>query len=66
MQIFSIVLVSLALIIYTISILNESKRNTLLHWHAIMFCIGFIFDLSGTFIMYNIGEVMHLLGYMVF
>ena len=55
MQIFSIVLVSLALIIYTISILNESRRKTLLHWHAIMFCIGFVFDVSGTFIMYKLG-----------
>ncbi|MCB2298373.1 HsmA family protein [Clostridium tagluense] len=55
MLVFSIILVSLALIIYTISILNEYRRKTLLPWHAIMFCIGFIFDVSGTFIMYKLG-----------
>ncbi len=54
MLVFSIILISLALIIYTIPILNEVKLKTLLPWHAIMFCIGFSFDLVSTIIMYNL------------
>ena len=55
MLLFSIILMTLALIIYTISILNEFRGKTLLPWHAIMFCIGFIFDATSTIIMYNLG-----------
>jgi len=55
MLVFSIILISSALIIYTISILNEFRRKTLLPWHAIMFCIGFSFDLASTIIMYKLG-----------
>jgi uncharacterized repeat protein (TIGR03987 family) len=54
MLVFSVILVSLALIIYTISILHEVKRKLLLPWHAVMFHIGFIFDLSSTIIMYKL------------
>ena len=54
MLVFSVILVSLALIIYTISILNEVNRKLLLPWHAVMFHIGFIFDLSSITIMYKI------------
>ena len=55
MLVFSIVLVNLALIIYTISILNEFRRKTLFPWHVVMFSIGLICDAFGTFIMYRIG-----------
>lgn len=55
MLVFSIILMTLALIIYTISILNEFRGQTLLPWHAIMFCIGFIFDVTSTVIMYKLG-----------
>lgn len=54
MLVFSVILINLALIIYTISILNEFKRKALLPWHAIMFCMGFIFDMASTIIMYNL------------
>ena len=54
MLVFSVMLISLALIIYTIPILNGVKRKLLLPWHAVMFHIGFIFDLSSTIIMYKI------------
>ncbi|MGH4118473.1 HsmA family protein [Clostridium sp.] len=54
MLVFSVILINLAFIIYTISILNEFKQKTLLRWHTIMFCIGFIFDLASTIIMYNL------------
>lgn len=69
MLVVSIVLINLALIIYTISILNEFKRKTLLPWHVVMFCIGLICDVIGTFMMYkvggsNIGASVHdILGY---
>ncbi|MFT5872148.1 MAG: putative repeat protein (TIGR03987 family) [Clostridium sp.] len=56
MLVFSVILINLAFIIYTISILNEFKRKTLLPWHAIMFCMGFIFDMASTIIMYNLAE----------
>ena len=55
MLVFSVILMSFALIIYTISILNEFRRKKLLPWHAIMFCIGFTFDMTSTIIMYKLG-----------
>jgi uncharacterized repeat protein (TIGR03987 family) len=55
MLVVSIVSINLALIIYTIAIWSERKRKTLLFWHAIMFSIGFVFDASGTFMMYKLG-----------
>jgi uncharacterized repeat protein (TIGR03987 family) len=51
----SIILINLALVIYTISIWNESRCKNLKLWHAVMFCGGFIFDVAGTFMMYKIG-----------
>lgn len=55
MLVFSIILVNFAFIIYTISIFNEFRRKTLLPWHVVMFSIGLICDVFGTFIMYRIG-----------
>ena len=55
MLVFSVILMTLALIIYTIPILNEFKGKILMPWHAIMFCIGFCFDVSSTIIMYKLG-----------
>ena len=55
MLVFSIVLVNLALIIYTISIFNEFRQKTLVHWHVVMISIGLICDVVATFIMYRIG-----------
>ena len=55
MIVISIILINVALIFYTISILSEFKRKTLLKWHVIMFCIGLICDVFGTFIMYKLG-----------
>ena len=51
----SIILINLALIVYTVSILNEFKRKRLFPWHVVMFCIGLICDVFGTFIMYKLG-----------
>jgi len=55
MLVISIILVNLALVFYSVSILNEFKRKTLLPWHVVMFCIGLICDAFGTYIMYQIG-----------
>lgn len=69
MLVFSIILINLALIIYSIAIFNQFIRRTLLSWHIVMFVIGFICDFSGTFMMYiiagsKIGTSFHaILGY---
>jgi uncharacterized repeat protein (TIGR03987 family) len=55
MLVISIILINVALIIYTVSILNEFNQKALLPWHVIMFCIGLICDVLGTFIMYKLG-----------
>ncbi|MCB2292674.1 TIGR03987 family protein [Clostridium algoriphilum] len=62
MLVISIILVNLALIFYTVSILNEVKRKTLLPWHVVMFCIGLACDILGTLIMYELGGSMVRLG----
>jgi uncharacterized repeat protein (TIGR03987 family) len=69
MIVIAVVLINLALILYTIPILSERKRKTILFWHVIMFCTGFVFDASGTFMMYKLGGskirfgVHDILGY---
>ena len=62
MLVISIILVNLALIFYTVSILSEVKRKTLLPWHVVMFCIGLTCDIVGTLIMYKLGGSMVRLG----
>lgn len=63
MLVFSIILISLALIIYTISILDEFLRKKLLPRHAIMFCIGFGFDMGSTIIMYRLSGSKIKIGF---
>jgi uncharacterized repeat protein (TIGR03987 family) len=55
MLITSIILINLALIVYTIPIISGLKRKKLLFWHVVMFCICFICDVSGTFLMFKLG-----------
>lgn len=62
MLVVSIILVNLALVFYTVSILNEFKRKTLYSWHVVLFCIGLICDAFGTFIMYKIGGSKIIFG----
>ena len=62
MLIISITLVNFAFVLYTVSILNEVKRKTLLTWHVVVFCIGLICDILGTLIMYKLGGSMIRLG----
>ncbi len=51
----SIILINLALVIYTVVVWNEFKIKSILLWHIITFSIGFIFDVLGTFMMYKLG-----------
>ena len=55
MLVISIILVNLALVFYTISILNEVKEEVLRSWHVVMFFIGLTCDIVGTLIMYELG-----------
>ena len=63
MLVVSIILISIALIFYTISILHEFIRKKLLPWHSIMFCIGFSFDMASTIIMYKLSGSKIKMGF---
>lgn len=52
MIIISSVLITLALIFYSIGIWAERIKKYLHKWHLIFFWIGFLFDLSGTYSMH--------------
>ena len=62
MLVISIILVNVALVFYSISILNEVKQKTLLPWHVVMFFIGLTCDILGTLIMYKLGGSIIKLG----
>lgn len=47
----AIVLISLALVFYSIGVWAERLQRTLKPWHVIMFVIGLVCDASGTFVM---------------
>lgn len=51
----SIILINLALVIYTVVVWNEFKIKSIRLWHIITFSIGFIFDVLGTYMMYKLG-----------
>ena len=55
MLLISIILMNLALLVYTVSILNQFKQKKLCPWHVTMFYVGLIFDALGTFLMYKLG-----------
>lgn len=52
MIILSSILITLALVFYSIGIWAERIKKYLLKWHLIFFWIGFLFDLSGTYSMH--------------
>jgi len=54
MVIFSSILISLALVFYSIGIWAERLKKYLLKWHLIFFWMGFLFDISGTYAMHLI------------
>lgn len=52
MIVISSILITLALISYSIGIWSERISKTLKTWHLIMFWFGFSFDVSGTYLMH--------------
>lgn len=54
--IISTVLISLALLFYSLGVWSERISKYLRPWHVVSFWIGFIFDVSGTFAMHKISE----------
>lgn len=52
--VWAIVLMTLALMFYTLGVFGEKKTGTLLKWHVIVFWFGFICDTTGTTIMTKI------------
>lgn len=47
----AIVLITLALVFYSIGVWAERVQRTLRPWHVVMFVIGLACDASGTFVM---------------
>lgn len=67
--IFSSILITLALVFYSIGIWSERIARYLKPWHVVAFWTGFLFDLSGTYAMhllatkpFNIFELHTLTG----
>lgn len=56
MVILSSILITLALIFYSIGIWAERIKKYLLKWHLIFFWAGLLFDISGTYAMHLIAE----------
>ena len=50
-NIIAVVLISLALIFYSIGVWSERFAERLKAWHLIFFCLGVVFDCTGTAIM---------------
>lgn len=51
LQIISVVLITTALIFYSIGVWAERLAKFLKPWHVIFFWSGFLFDISGTYAM---------------
>lgn len=54
--VFAIIIITLALIFYTIGVWAERKSNILKKWHVITFWIGLICDAAGTLTMERISR----------
>ncbi|MFC2133111.1 HsmA family protein [Bacteroidota bacterium] len=54
--IISTLLITLALVFYSIGVWSERLVRYLKTWHVISFWIGFIFDVSGTLAMHGISD----------
>jgi uncharacterized repeat protein (TIGR03987 family) len=54
--ILSTVLITLALVFYTIGVWAERIARYLKPWHVVAFWTGFIFDVSGTLAMHQLAE----------
>lgn len=58
----AIIVITCALIFYTIGVWSEHHARTLRPWHAVMFVLGLICDASGTFIMTQIARAGKAIG----
>jgi uncharacterized repeat protein (TIGR03987 family) len=54
--IFSTVLITLALVFYSIGVWAERIARYLKPWHVVAFWTGFVFDVSGTLAMHQLAE----------
>lgn len=52
LQILSVVLITTALIFYSVGVWAERLARFLKPWHAYFFWMGFLFDVSGTYAMH--------------
>lgn len=52
----AIVVITLALVFYTIGVWSERLQGTLKPWHAGAFAVGLICDATGTFLMSRIAD----------
>jgi uncharacterized repeat protein (TIGR03987 family) len=50
------ILITLALIFYSLGVWSERIARYLKPWHVVSFWIGFIFDISGTWIMHKLSD----------
>ncbi|WP_222708639.1 HsmA family protein [Paenibacillus sp. N3.4] len=48
---YAVILITLALVFYTIGVWAENIQGVLKKWHLGMFCLGLVFDTSGTYVM---------------
>jgi uncharacterized repeat protein (TIGR03987 family) len=56
----AIVLITSALIFYSIGVWSEKIQGTLKVWHTVMFFIGLFFDTTGTLTMEAIAKANHV------
>jgi uncharacterized repeat protein (TIGR03987 family) len=54
--IISTILITLALVFYSLGVWSERFARYLKPWHVTAFWIGFLFDISGTLAMHQISE----------
>ncbi|MCI1984772.1 MAG: TIGR03987 family protein [Bifidobacteriaceae bacterium] len=62
MLVTAIVLITLALVFYTIGVWSEKRAGILKPWHAVMFILGLLCDGSGTFTMSLIAQSGQTIG----
>lgn len=56
LTIISTILITLALMFYSIGVWAERLKKYLLNWHVAVFWIGFFFDVSGTLAMHQLAD----------
>jgi uncharacterized repeat protein (TIGR03987 family) len=56
MLLYAIILITLALIFYSVGVWSERLQNILKKWHIVVFWLGLIFDTAGTTVMSRIAS----------